>query len=146
MIVRSTPAVGDVVDYFFLWADEQAAGQVEGRKSRPCIIVAVRDQLGDAQPRVMVLPITGSAPRAGTTAVAVPNHVKSRMGLDVVRPAWVVIDDANLFTWPGFDLVPQPEGGFVRGVVTAGLFEQVRKAFLDVRARGRTRRIERDNA
>ncbi len=35
------PQAGQVVDHQFLWADEHGAGQVEGRKSRPCVIIAV---------------------------------------------------------------------------------------------------------
>jgi hypothetical protein len=35
------PQVGQVVDHQFLWAAEQAAGQIEGRKPRPCVIIAV---------------------------------------------------------------------------------------------------------
>jgi hypothetical protein len=34
--------------------------------------------------------------------------------------AWIVVDEANVFTWPGFDLVPQPDGSFLRGVITRG--------------------------
>jgi len=100
------PQVGQVVDHLFLWADEQATGQVEGRKSRPCLIIAV-ERRKDTAPRVTVLPITSQRPRAGTNAVPIPDDVKARIGLDRIRPAWVVIDDANMFTWPGFDLIPQ---------------------------------------
>src|ERR1700674_4074881 len=105
------PQVGQVVDRHFLWADEQATGQVEGRKPRPCLIIAV-ERRNDAAPRVTVLPIT--SPRAGANAVPIPDDVKARIGLDRARTAWVVIDDANMFTWPGFDLIPQRGGGFVR--------------------------------
>ena len=52
------------------------------------------------------------------------------MGLDPARDAWVVIDDANVFVWPGFDLVPQVGGGFVRGAVTRAFFERIREAVL----------------
>ena len=137
------PQVGQIVDHYFLWADEQAAGRIEGRKSRPCLIIAV-EQRRHAAPRVTVLPVTSQAPRPGTTAVAVPDDVKTRIGLGRARPAWVVIDDANVFGWPGYDLVPQPRGGFVRGFVTRGFFQLVRNAVLVAHARGRPRRVERD--
>jgi hypothetical protein len=137
------PRVGQIVEHHFLWADEHTAGQLEGRKPRPCLIIAVEPRRSGG-PRVTVLPITSQAPRQGTTAVAIPGHLKVRLGLDHARPAWIVIDDANVFTWPGFDLVPQPGGSFVRAVVTRGLFRQVRSAVLAVHARGRPRRVERD--
>jgi hypothetical protein len=64
--------------------------------------------------------------------------------LDRTRAAWVVIDDANMFTWPGFDLIPQPGGGFVRGVVTRGFFIRIRDAVLAMHAAGRPRIVRRD--
>ena len=142
-MAASEPQVGQVVDHYFLWADEDAAGQVEGRKARPCIIIAV-EQRRHAASRVTVLPITSQPPRAGAEAVAVPDDVKRRIGLSRARPAWVVIGDANVFAWPGYDLVPQPGGGFIRGVVTRGFFWLVRDAVLMAYARGRPRRIQRD--
>ncbi len=73
-----------------------------------------------------------------------PSHLIEPMGLDPARDAWVVIDDANVFVWPGFDLVPQVGGGFVCGAVTRAFFERVREAVLAVRPRGRPRRLDRD--
>jgi hypothetical protein len=143
MAANDEPQVGQIVDHHFLWADEHGAGQIEGRKARPCIIIAVEQQRHGAS-RVTVLPITSQPPRAGTASVAVPDDVKVRIGLTRARPAWVVIDDANVFAWPGYDLVPQPRGGFVRGVVTRGFFQLVRDAVLAAHARGRPRRIQRD--
>src|SRR5882762_4210093 len=116
MAESKEPQVGQIVDHLFLWADEQAAGQIEGRKSRPCLIIAVEARK-NAAPRVTVLPITSQSPRAGTNAISVPDDVKARIGLDRTRPSWVVIDDANMFTWPGFDLIPQRGRGFIRAVV-----------------------------
>jgi mRNA-degrading endonuclease toxin of MazEF toxin-antitoxin module len=137
--MREAPRVGQIVDHHFLWVEEQAAGRMEGRKSRPCLIVAVEPQQR-APPRVTVLPITSRPPRRGGGAVAIPDDVQTRIGLDPARPAWVVIGEANMFTWPGFDLVPQPHGGFVRGEITRGFFERVRDAVL----RGRPRTVDRD--
>src|SRR5438552_13010798 len=111
MPVADEPQVGQIVDHYFLWFDEQSAGRVEGRKSRPCLIIAI-ERRKKAAPRVTVLPITSQAPRSGTIALAVPEDVKNRIGFSRTRPAWVVIDDANVFAWPGYDLVPQPRGGF----------------------------------
>lgn len=101
------PRVGQVVEHFFLWSEEQSAGQVEGRKPRPCVIASV-EAAGGGQPRVTILPITSQPPRAGAATVAVPATLKPRLGLDPARSAWVVVDEANVFTWLGFDLVAQP--------------------------------------
>lgn len=137
------PQVGQIVVHHFLWFDENSAGQSEGRKPRPCLIVAVEARARGSQ-RVTVLPISSQPPRSGTVAVAIPHEIKSRIGLNPARPAWVVVEDANVFSWPGFDLVPQPGGTFIRGSVTRGFFQQVKRTVLEVHARGRPRRIERD--
>jgi len=141
--MTDAPKVGQIVEHHFLWLAEHAAGQFEGRKPRPCLIIAVEERTGSA-PRVTVLPITSQAPRGGTTALAVPRELNARMGLDPKRDGWVVIDEANIFAWPGFDLIPQPGGGFVRASVTAGFFTPVRGAVLAAQPHGRPRRIERD--
>ena len=91
-----------------------------------------------------MLPITSQPPRSGTNAVPIPDDVRLRIRLDRARPAWVVIDDANMFTWPGFDLVPQRGGGFARAVVTRGFFMRIRDAVLTVRSGGRPRVVKRD--
>jgi hypothetical protein len=144
MAPQAAPKIGQIVDHYFLWADEQAAGQIEGRKARPCIIIAV-DEVDHTAVRVTLLPVTSQAPRSGRSAVAVPNNIKSRIGLDIARPAWVVVDEANVFVWPGFDLVPQPDGGFVRGLVTIGFYERLRDAVLHVRSRGTLQALDRDD-
>ena len=144
MAVPTKPKVGEIVEHFFLWADQQAEGQIEGRKARPCIIIAVEEQ-GRTEARVTLVPITSSAPRPKRSAVAVPNNIKASLGLDITRPAWVIVDEVNVFAWPGFDLVPQLRGGFVRGMVTIGFFERLRDAVLEVHARGRLRTVDRDD-
>jgi hypothetical protein len=144
MVERPEPQVGQVVDHYFLWADEKAAGNLEGRKPRPCLIISVEHRR-DAPPRVTVLPITSQPPRAEVTAVAIPDDAKVHIGLDRARPAWVIVDDANVFAWPGYDLVPQRGGGFIRGVVSRGLFARIRDAVLSVHSRNRPRIVRRDD-
>ncbi|QJE74457.1 type II toxin-antitoxin system PemK/MazF family toxin [Aerophototrophica crusticola] len=139
------PKVGQVVVHHFLWFEEQTAGLVEGRKPRPCVIIAVEPDPAGTGYKTTVLPITSRKPRADAHAVAVPPSLKRTLGLDQARDAWVIVDDANVFTWPGFDLVPQAGGGFARGLVTAGFFQQLREAVLLARGRGRPRRIDRDS-
>jgi hypothetical protein len=140
----SAPQVGQIVEHQFLWIEERDVGLVEGRKARPCLIIAVEPSVESAQPRVTVLPITSQPPRSGSTMLAVPNDIKGRIGLDRRRSAWIVLDQANSFTWPGFDLVPQADGSFVRGIVTRGFFISVREAISTLASRGGPRIVERD--
>jgi hypothetical protein len=101
------PRIGLVISYSYLWHREHIIGQIEGRKDRPCLIVAVETPEEMPGPRVTVAPITHLPPTAGTAAVEFPAAVKRFLGLDDER-AWVVIDDLNRFEWPGFDLRPVP--------------------------------------
>jgi hypothetical protein len=143
MAKGEAPKVGQIVRHHFLWPDEKADGRAEGAKARPCIIISVEARSGDL--RVTVLPVTSQPPRSDTTAVAIPDALKARIDLDPGRPAWVVIDQANVFTWPGFDLVPSSNGSFVRGAITSGFFQQIAAAVVAVHAHGRLRRTDRDD-
>jgi hypothetical protein len=111
MTKAETPKVGQIVLHQFLWADEQASGRTEGAKARPCIVIAVESPAGGHGLRVTVLPVTSQPPRVGATVIKIPDALKTRIGLDPARPGWMVIDAANVFTWPGFDLVPHRMAG-----------------------------------
>jgi hypothetical protein len=71
-------------------------------KDRPsAVVLAFKDEKG--QTRVYALPITHSAPEHAGDAVEIPPPVKARLGLDGER-SWVVVNEANDFSWPGPDL------------------------------------------
>ena len=96
------PRPGLVIRYAYLWRREARAGQEEGAKDRPCaVVLAHKNEEGEV--RVYVLPVTHSPPAGDTEAVAMPAPVKRRLGLDDEH-SWIVLSEANLFTWPGPDL------------------------------------------
>src|ERR1700688_3773758 len=99
------PEVGLVISYSYLGSDEAEAGHVEGRKSRPCAIVLVVQNPDGKAPMVTVVPITHSPHRNPDAAIEIPPAVKRHLGLDD-QPSWIVLDDFNVFTWPGYDLRP----------------------------------------
>jgi hypothetical protein len=136
------PLVGQIVEHYFLWNREKVGGLGEGAKPRPCLIIAVERIAADK--RVTLLPITSRPPELGAAALTIPDGLKSRIGIDPARQSWLILDEANVFTWPGFDLVPQASGRFARGIVTSGFFRQVVDAVLAVRARGGSRDVDRD--
>lgn len=72
--------------------------------------------------RVIVLPITHTAPQPPDEGVELPPAVKARLGLDHER-SWVIVSEGNDFIWPGPDL---------RSVAGEGL-ESVIYAFLPPR-------------
>lgn len=125
------PQPGLVIRYSYLWHREAVSGQEEGSKDRPCaVVLAIQDE--DNRTRVYALPITHSPPAADADAVEIPAAVKARLGLDGER-SWVVLDEANLFNWPGPDLQFLPGKGpesTAYGFLPPGFFRVVRDRFL----------------
>jgi hypothetical protein len=127
------PVPGLVIRYSYLWAAEHARGQEEGVKDRPCaIILTTAKEAGDQV--VTVLPISHTPPSNPLLAVEVPAAVKRRLKLDDER-SWVVLAEANRFTWPGPDLRPLQPGeaqSTAYGPLPYGLFEEIRIKFIAV--------------
>ena len=125
------PIAGMVIRYAYLWRSEHERGLEEGAKDRPCaVLLAVTDEAGDR--KVIVLPVTHTPPRDPTLAVEIPPATKRRLGLDDAR-SWIIIAEANRFTWPGPDLRPMKSGEastVVYGELPADLFRKVRDTWL----------------
>ncbi|MFL5280061.1 MAG: hypothetical protein ACJ8AW_03455 [Rhodopila sp.] len=125
------PHPGLVIRYSYLWHREAVSGQEEGSKDRPCaVVLAIQDD--ENRTRVYALPVTHSPPAADADAVEIPAVVKARLGLDGER-SWVVVDEANLFNWPGPDLRFLPGKGpesTAYGFLPPGFFRIVRDRFL----------------
>jgi hypothetical protein len=125
-VALAQPAPGLVIRYSYLWRSEHLEGRDEGRKYRPCAIVAAirNDDLGDT--RVLVLPVTHSAPEHAGLAVEIPQKVKLRLGLDEAR-SWIVLSE-----WTEF-LRPAPstaDGSVAYGSLPPALFATIRDRFL----------------
>ncbi len=106
------PEVGLVISYSYLWKEEEEQGLVEGRKDRPCAIVLtgeVPTAESNRRKQVAVAPITHSPPHDPSVAIEIPPRVKAHLGLDGER-SWVILEEVNIFMWPGFDLRPIQEG------------------------------------
>jgi hypothetical protein len=131
------PQPGLVIRYSYLWRREARAGREEGTKDRPCaVVLAHKNEQGET--RVYVLPVTHSPPDEDTEAVAIPAAVKQRLRLDDEH-SWIVVSEANVFTWPGPDLrfVPgKAAANAAYGFLPPKLFRVVRDRFLE-RARRR---------
>lgn len=100
------PVPGLVISYSYLWSGEHKDGVEEGRKNRPCAIVAAR-RIVEGREVVTVVPITHSAPSDPADAIEMPAALKAHLGLDGM-PSWVVVSETNDFLWPGPDLRPIP--------------------------------------
>lgn len=138
------PRPGEVISYSFLWADEYEAGQEEGIKTRPCVVVmSLTTAAGNA--RLIVLPVTHTPPGNGAPAIEIPRATKLRLGLDDAR-SWIVLNEANRFIWPGPDIRPfdTPQGRTISyGFLPPGFFRAVRDRFLALDAAAKTRPVSR---
>jgi len=124
-----TPEPGLVISFGYLWHREHQAGQSEGRKTRPAIVLAVTKQAGEIT-SVVVLPVTHSPPDDLTHAVEIPPAVKNHLGLDSER-SWIVVTEGNEFLWPGYDLRTVPGSDrYDYGFLPPRLFNRVRDAFV----------------
>jgi hypothetical protein len=125
------PQPGLVVRFSYLWKREADAGREEGAKDRPCaVVIAIEGAEGHS--RVIVLPITHFPPRPPDEGVELPRQTKTRLGLDDER-SWVIVSEANDFTWPGPDLRFPPGQGpesIAYGFLPPLVFRAVRDRFL----------------
>lgn len=125
------PLAGQVISYAYLWQSEHQRGQEEGLKDRPCaVILVVMNE--DGNEVVTVLPITHTPPSNPDLAVEIPPATKRRLGLDDAR-SWVVLTEANRFTWPGPDLRPMRRGAaasVLYGELPGSLLVKIREGFL----------------
>lgn len=127
------PQPGLVIRYSYLWQREAKSGLQEGSNDRPCaVVLAVTD--GRGRTRVYALPITHSPPSGADIgdAVEIPAPVKARLALDGER-SWVILSEANVFTWPGPDLRFVAGGGpssVAYGMLPPRFFRIVRDRFL----------------
>lgn len=138
------PKPGEIVRYAYLWRSEHEAGLEEGRKDRPCaVVLSLLNRATEV--RLIVLPITHTPPVGGLNAIEIPPDTKRRLGLDAGR-SWIILDEANRFTWPGPDIRPfdGPHGRTVSyGYLPPGLFKIVRDRFLALDAARNNEPIER---
>lgn len=142
-----TPKSGLVISYSYLWRTEAGAGLLEGRKNRPCAIVLVIEKSRGTGQLVTVAPITHSQPKDPTVALEIPSAVKTHLRLDGER-SWVILDEFNVFTWPGFDLasVAGARERYDFGFVPPSLFRKIIEKFTELRHQKRIVATLRDDA
>ena len=106
------------------------------------MVAVPRDQHGGT--RVVVVPVTHTAPEDPATAIALPQAVKTALGLDP-DPSWVRLDELNVFSWPGFDLRAITDTDRIDyGALPKPLFERIRRGVLALDRARWTRQVRRD--
>lgn len=140
------PIPGLVICYSYLWAREHGQGTEEGRKDRPCAIVAAH-QVIEGREVVTVVPVTHTPPSDPLGAVEIPPALKTHLGLDEL-PSWIMITETNDFLWPGPDLRPIPgtrPPRFDYGMLPPRFFAHVRDRILQAYRRRNLSRISRSD-
>ena len=106
-------------------------------------MLVVQKAEGDA-PRVTVAPITHTPPDATTEAIELPPRVKQHLHLDGER-SWIILDEVNEFTWPGYDIRPMPgSASFSYGFIPPKLDDVVITRLLELAAARRVAEVPRD--
>jgi hypothetical protein len=131
------PQRGLVISYAYLWHYEHRTGREEGVKTRPCVVVLAVEKLAKNNTLVRVVPVTHSPPNDPSAAFELPAAVKRHLGLDAGR-SWVILDEVNEFTWPGFDLRPIPPSRdrFAYGLLPPRLFDDLMARLRSIWSRG----------
>jgi hypothetical protein len=140
------PEPGLVIPYAYLWRHEHRKGQEEGRKVRPAVIVLAVQPAKNGPParhrsrRSRIRRRLGAARRWSCRF-----RVKQALGLDDER-SWIILDEVNQFSWPGYDLRPVPgaKDRFAYGFVPPKLYEAVIARILTLAAERRVAQISRD--
>lgn len=140
------PECGLVISYSYLWKHESDAGQTEGVKDRPCAIVLAVESRDKHVKTVTVAPITHTPPSDPYTAIEIPPRVKVHLGLDE-RRSWIILDEFNEFTWPGFDLrsIPGKPSRYDYGFLPPALFAKITARILELRRAGKADPLSRDD-
>jgi hypothetical protein len=142
-----TPNKGALIWFSYLWAKDYLAGQIHGRKTRRCIVLASSQSAPPYGPvRVVVCPITHTEPEDLSTAIEISLSDAVACGLDDCT-SWVIVNDVNHFIWPGYDT----EADWTTGVYEIGhlaplLFDQITERFRELRKLGRLKAVSRDAA
>ena len=131
------PRPGQLIGYAYLWAREHRRGIEEGRKDRPCAIVAVR-QVIEARRLVTVVPITHTSPDDPSDGVQIPAALKAHLGPDQAS-AWIVVIETNDFLWPGADIRP----GRTYGMLPPRFFAHLRDCILQAHVRRKLAQVRR---
>lgn len=88
---------GTVFVYPYLWTNQAAKGETEGRKDRP-VVVGVRARTPDGLERLILFPITSKPPDTARFASEIPTLEKRRAGLDAHMRLWIILDEGNADT------------------------------------------------
>lgn len=114
------PQAGEIINYLYLWRHEYERGQEDGRKVRPCMVVATYRNEGRL--RVITVPLT-TRDYSPDFSIKLPPRLIDHLRLDI--RSRVVWNDINEFTWIGPDVRSGTDGNCVIGAMPEKIYRQV---------------------
>ena len=92
----ATPRTGQLIWYPYLWARQQAAGETEGRKDRPCCMLLPVQKAGSKETVLYLLAVSTVPPTNRDDAIEVPEIERRRGGLSEWKArCWVYVNEYN---------------------------------------------------
>jgi len=114
------PQPGQIIRYVYLWRWEHKTGREDGRKIRPCLVVATYEHRGFL--RVITAPLT-TRDYTPENSIVIPQPVIDKLRLD--PRARIIWNDLNEFTWVGPDVRAGTDGSPLIGHLPEKLWRQV---------------------
>lgn len=138
---------GLVFRYEYVWKRQSSAGRNVGEKDRPVCCVALAVSRIDGGQRILIAPITTQPPGSTVLAIEIPIAVKSHLGLDADRRSWIILNEANVDSWPTPDMrqVPGKPGCFEYGVLPLKMVNVMWETILPELAAKRLAVVTRDD-
>lgn len=123
----ATPRTGQLIWYPYLWARQQAAGETEGRKDRPCCMLLPVQRAGSKETVLYLLAVSTVPPTVRDGAIEVPEIERRRGGLSEWKArCWVYVNEYNrdvaersLYLYPDADPIGAFGASFVNKIAVA---------------------------
>ena len=135
------PEPGLVIQYDYLWRHEAERGIEHARYPRPCAVVLARRRNAQGETEVVVAPFTHQAPRPDGRAIELPAPIRTALRLP--KRTWVILQEVNVFSWPGYDLTRNADGDWSWGLLPRDFTETLRKALAAAARSGAMRQTRR---
>lgn len=138
-----------MIRYDFLWKSDRDAGEMDGRKDRPCAVITMSKENPDGSRTVAVAPITHSPIRTekGETGVKIPVQLARHLGLDDDQ-SFVKTHEFNTFRWDRgripFGVSRAKKDSFVFGKLHDSITRAAYDQAIENRSRGQLKGVDRD--
>ncbi|AVX06023.1 hypothetical protein MXMO3_03520 (plasmid) [Maritalea myrionectae] len=86
---------GQIVEYEYLWDWQAREGRTNAEKNWPVCLALVIKNSKQGMTHLIILPISGTPPKADQDAIAIPALELRRAGLSDFKSGWITISEYN---------------------------------------------------